>query len=50
MNKTNSRRNVNGSLTEFIEHRAKEAEAFEAHQQRELQKIRQQLDSIGENL
>ena len=35
-------------LTEFVESRAKEAEAFEAHQQRELQKIRQQLDAIGE--
>jgi hypothetical protein len=35
-------------LTEFVEGRAKEAEAFEAHQQRELQKIRQQLDAIGE--
>ncbi|HSE85834.1 MAG TPA: YfhL family 4Fe-4S dicluster ferredoxin [Candidatus Binatia bacterium] len=35
-------------LTEFVEGRAKEAEAFEAHQQRELQKIRQQLDAMGE--
>ena len=35
-------------LTEFVESRAKEAEAFEAHQQRELQKIRQQLDAMGE--
>jgi len=35
-------------LTEFVEDRAKEAEAFEAHQQRELQKIRQQLDAMGE--
>ena len=35
-------------LGEFIEGRAKEAEAFEAHQRRELQKIRQQLDSMGE--
>ena len=32
-------------LGEFIEGRAKEAEAFEAHQRRELQKIRQQLDA-----
>ena len=35
-------------LGEFIEGRAKEAEAFEAHQRRQLQKIRQQLDSMGE--
>jgi hypothetical protein len=35
-------------LTEFVKGRAKEAEAFEAHQQRELQKIRQQLDAMGE--
>jgi hypothetical protein len=35
-------------LAEFVEGRAKEAEAFEAHQQRELQKIRQQLDAMGE--
>ncbi len=35
-------------VTEFVEDRAKEAEAFEAHQQRELQKIRQQLDALGE--
>jgi ferredoxin len=35
-------------LTEFAEGRAKEAEAFEVHQRRELQKIRQQLDTIGE--
>jgi hypothetical protein len=35
-------------LTKFVEDRAKEAEAFEAHQQRELQKIRQQLDAMGE--
>jgi 4Fe-4S binding domain len=35
-------------VAEFIEHRAKEAQAFEIHQQRELAKIRQQLDAIGE--
>ena len=35
-------------LTEFVEGRAKETEAFEAHQQRELQKIRQQLNAMGE--
>ena len=35
-------------LAEFIEKRAKEAQAFESHQQRELEKIRQQLDTIGE--
>lgn len=35
-------------LKEFVEGRTKEAKAFEAHQQRELQKIRQQLDAMGE--
>jgi hypothetical protein len=35
-------------LADFVAKRAKEAEAFEAHQQRELQKIRQQLNTIGE--
>ena len=35
-------------LAEFTEARVKEAEAFEAYQQRELQKIRRQLDTIGE--
>jgi hypothetical protein len=35
-------------LAEFIEKRAKEAQAFESHQGRELEKIRQQLDTIGE--
>jgi Pyruvate/2-oxoacid:ferredoxin oxidoreductase delta subunit len=35
-------------LAEFVEGRAKEAEAFEAQQQRELQRIRQQLDAMGE--
>jgi 4Fe-4S binding domain len=35
-------------LADFLARRAKEAQAFEAHQQRELQKIRQQLDRIGE--
>ena len=35
-------------LKEFVDSRAKEAEVFEAHQRRELQKIRQQLDTIGE--
>jgi hypothetical protein len=34
---------------EFIELRAKEAAAFETHQKQELEKIRQQLDAIGEN-
>jgi hypothetical protein len=33
---------------EFVEKRAQEAVDFEAHQQRELQKIRHQLDTIGE--
>jgi ferredoxin len=35
-------------LAQFFEKRAKDAEAFEAHQRRELQRIRQQLDTIGE--
>ncbi|HTN71876.1 MAG TPA: YfhL family 4Fe-4S dicluster ferredoxin [Methylomirabilota bacterium] len=35
-------------LAEFIEKRAKEAQAFESHQRRELDKIRQQLDTLGE--
>jgi hypothetical protein len=35
-------------LAEFAERRAQEAKAFEARQQRDLQKIRQQLDGIGE--
>lgn len=34
---------------EFLERRAQEAEAFETHQQRELEKIRQQLDAIGDD-
>jgi ferredoxin len=34
---------------EFLERRAKEAAAFETHQQQELEKIRQQLDAIGKN-
>ena len=35
-------------FAEFTEKRAKEAQDFESHQQRELEKIRQQLDTIGE--
>ena len=35
-------------LAQFVERRAREAQAFEAHQQRELAKIREQLDAIGE--
>jgi len=35
-------------LTQFMEGRAKEAAAFESRQQRELEKIRQQLHTIGE--
>jgi Fe-S-cluster-containing hydrogenase component 2 len=34
---------------EFIAQRAKEAEAFETQQKRDLEKIRQQLEAIGEN-
>jgi hypothetical protein len=41
-----SRREI--ELTQLTERRAKEAAAFESHQQRELQKIRRQLDTIGE--
>ncbi|MEX0804847.1 MAG: YfhL family 4Fe-4S dicluster ferredoxin [Candidatus Binatia bacterium] len=36
-------------LAQFMEHRAKEAQAFEAHQRRELQRIGQQLEDLGEN-
>jgi hypothetical protein len=36
-------------LAQFHEKRAKDTEAFEAHQQRELEKIRAQLDAIGES-
>ena len=35
--------------TEFLERRAKEAQAFENRQQLDLETIRQQLDAIGEN-
>jgi Fe-S-cluster-containing hydrogenase component 2 len=35
-------------LAEFFERRGKEADAFVACQQRELQKLRHQLDSLGE--
>jgi hypothetical protein len=35
-------------LAEFTESRAKEARAFEGHQQRALAKICEQLDTIGE--
>jgi Fe-S-cluster-containing hydrogenase component 2 len=35
-------------LAEFFEQRGKEADAFVASQRRELQKLRQQVDSIGE--
>jgi Pyruvate/2-oxoacid:ferredoxin oxidoreductase delta subunit len=35
-------------LAEFVERRAKEAQTFESHQRQELEKIRQQLDTIGE--
>jgi hypothetical protein len=36
-------------LAEFFEQRGKEADVFVAGQQRELQRLRHQLDSIGEN-
>jgi len=35
-------------LAEFIDKRANESQAFESHQRRELEKIRQQLEAIGE--
>jgi len=35
-------------LAEFVEKRAKEAQTFESHQRQELEKIRQQLGTIGE--
>jgi Fe-S-cluster-containing hydrogenase component 2 len=35
-------------LAEFTEKRAKEAQAFESHQRRELERIREQLNVIGE--
>jgi len=36
-------------LEEFLDRRAKDAQSFEAHQQREIEQLRQQLDAIGEN-
>jgi len=36
-------------LEEFLERRAKDAKTFEAHQQRELEQLRRQLDAVGEN-
>lgn len=36
-------------LAQFQEKRAKEAQAFQAHQERELEKIRAQLDAIGDS-
>ena len=36
-------------LAQWMEKRAKEAAAFETHQQRELDLIRRQLDAIGDN-
>lgn len=35
-------------LAQFTEKRAKEAQAFESHQRKELERIREQLDVIGE--
>ena len=35
-------------LAQFTEKRAKEAHAFQSHQRKELDRIRQQLDVIGE--
>jgi hypothetical protein len=36
-------------LAEFMEKRAKDAQAFELHQQRQLERIREQLAAVGEN-
>ncbi len=36
-------------LAQFQEKHAKEAQAFQAHQERDLEKIRAQLDAIGDN-
>jgi ferredoxin len=36
-------------LAEFMENRAKDAQAFELHQQRQLERIREQLAALGEN-
>jgi hypothetical protein len=36
-------------LADFFERRRKEADAFVADQKRDLQRLRQQLDSIGES-
>ncbi len=36
-------------LAEFVEQRAKEAQSFESHQQRELERLRQALETIGDN-
>jgi len=36
-------------LAQFQEKRAKEAQAFQAHQKRDLEKIRAQLDAIGDS-
>jgi Pyruvate/2-oxoacid:ferredoxin oxidoreductase delta subunit len=35
-------------LAQFTEKRVKEAQAFESHQRKELERIREQLDAIGE--
>ena len=36
-------------LAEFMEKRAKDAQAFESHQRRQLEHIREQLGALGEN-
>jgi Pyruvate/2-oxoacid:ferredoxin oxidoreductase delta subunit len=36
-------------LAQFMEKRAKDTQGFEAHQQRELERIREQLAALGEN-
>ena len=36
-------------LAEFVERRAKDAQAFESHQRRQLEHVREQLAALGEN-
>ena len=36
-------------LAEFMEKRAKDAQAFESHQRRQLEQIRERLAGLGEN-
>ena len=36
-------------LAQFMEKRAKDAQAFESHQRRQLEQIRERLAGLGEN-